>query len=67
MHQIELRLNAIDLRVYATALINTCGEKPLTLNLGLRRDFKWGFKVATQPILATNFLKHYSLLVDIRG
>lgn len=49
--------------------INTYGSKILTLNLGLRRVFKWEFCIADvqKPILGADFLKHYALLVDIRN
>ncbi|RLU23492.1 hypothetical protein DMN91_003697 [Ooceraea biroi] len=50
-------------------LIDTYGEKVLTLNLGLRRAFKWSFCVAgvTRPIIGADLLKQYGLLVDLRG
>ena len=39
----------------------------MTLNLGLRRTFRWVFVVASVgiPILGVDFLHHYSLLVDL--
>ena len=48
--------------------ITTYGKRSLTLNLGLRRTFRWVFIVANaqSPILGANFLRHYSLLVDIK-
>jgi hypothetical protein len=41
---------------------------PLSLNLGLRRDFTWRFVVAdvTQPLTGADFLSHYGLLVDCK-
>ena len=42
-------------------------KRSLTLNLGLRRTFRWVFVVASVgiPILGADFLCHYSLLVDM--
>ena len=46
----------------------TYGTHSLTLNLGLRRTFRWVFIVANvrKPILGADFLKHYGLVVDMR-
>ncbi|XP_064462765.1 uncharacterized protein LOC135373598 [Ornithodoros turicata] len=43
-------------------------QRSLTLNLGLRRTFRWIFLVAdvTQPIIGADFLTHHHLLVDMR-
>lgn len=43
------------------------GQKSLTLNLGLRRAFRWLFHVAdvTEAILGADFLTNYRLLVDV--
>ena len=48
--------------------IATFGTRSLTLNLGLRRTFRWIFIVADvkNPILGADFLRHYNLLVDVR-
>ena len=48
--------------------IPTYGKRSLTLNLGLRRVFRWIFIVANvqAPILGADFLRHFSLLVDIK-
>ena len=47
--------------------IATYGKRSLTLNLGLRRTFRWVFILANvqTAILGADFLRHYSLLVDI--
>ena len=47
--------------------IATHGTRSLTLNLGLRRTFRWVFIVADveQPILGADFLSHFNLLVDM--
>jgi hypothetical protein len=49
--------------------IHTYGWLPLSLNLGLRRDFTWRFVVAnvTHPIIGVDFLSHFGLLVDCRN
>lgn len=46
--------------------IKTYGSRTLTLNLGLRRDFKWNFTVADvdTAILGADFLAYYNLLPD---
>ena len=48
--------------------IATYGSRSITLNLGLRRTFRWVFIIADTPfpILGADFLRHYSLLVDMR-
>jgi hypothetical protein len=45
------------------------GTIPLSLNLRLRRDFKWRFIVTdvSRPIIGMDFLSHYGLLVDPRN
>ncbi|GFT73364.1 transposon Ty3-I Gag-Pol polyprotein [Nephila pilipes] len=49
-------------------VISTYGQQLVTLDLGLRRVFKWPFIIAavSQPIIGADFLRHYGLLVDIR-
>lgn len=48
--------------------IKTFGTKRITVNLGLRRDFTWIFKIAdvNQTIIGRDFLSHFDLLVDSR-
>ena len=48
--------------------IHTYGNRSLTLDLGLRRHFRWVFVIADvkTPILGADFLHAYNLLVDIR-
>ena len=48
--------------------IATFGVRSLTLDLGLRRTFRWVFVIAdiSQPILGADFLYHFGLLVDLR-
>ena len=49
------------------ASILTFGKCSLTLNLGLRRTFRWVFVIANVhiPIIGADFLHHYSLVVDM--
>jgi hypothetical protein len=58
-----------DLSVANGTTIPTYGWLPLSLNLGLRRDFTWRFIVAdvTQPLIGSDFLSHFGLLVDFRN
>ena len=48
--------------------ITTYGTCSLTLDLGLRRNFRWIFIIADvrHAILGTDFLHHFGLLVDVR-
>ena len=48
--------------------ISTYGTRSLTLDLGLRRSFRWVFVIAdvATPILGADFLCRYNLLVDVR-
>ena len=47
--------------------IVTYGTRSLTLNLGLRCNFRWVFMIANvrNAILGAKFLNHYGLVVDI--
>ena len=47
--------------------IATYGTRSLTLDLGLRRTFRWIFVIADvkKPILGADFLRHFGLLVDM--
>ena len=47
--------------------ITTFGSASRTINLGLRRTFRWVFLIADvkHPILGVNFLHHFNLLVDM--
>jgi hypothetical protein len=58
-----------DLCVSNGTTIPTYGWLPLSLNLGLRRDFTWRFVVAdvTHPLIWADFLSHFGLLVDCRN
>ncbi|KAF2353949.1 hypothetical protein FHG87_015299, partial [Trinorchestia longiramus] len=43
------------------------GEKSITIDFNLRRNFRWVFLVALvqQPIIGADFLSHFYLLVDL--
>ncbi len=49
--------------------IATYGQRSLSLDLGLRRTFRWVFVIAdvNQPILGADFLRHFGLAVDVRN
>lgn len=57
------------LRAANQTSIPAFGELSLTLNLGLRRVFRWLFIKANvaKPILGADFLSYYSLLVDVKN
>lgn len=48
--------------------IKTYGEKRLTMNLGLRRQFNWRFIIADvkQPIIGADFIVKHGLLIDLK-
>ena len=50
------------------SLINTYGESMLTLNLGIQRPIRWSFRIAdvSHPIIGTDLLSHYGLLVELK-
>lgn len=57
------------LRAVNNTAIATHGERSLTLDLGLRRTFRWVFVCAAVPhaIIGADFLKHFALLVDVKS
>ena len=46
--------------------IATYGQRSVTLNLGLRREFHWVFVIADVPfaILGIDFFSHFNILID---
>ena len=48
--------------------IATYGTRSCTLDLGLRRTFRWIFILAdvNKPLLGADFLEHFGLLVDLK-
>ena len=61
-HESNLSLQAVN-----NTLITTYGNRLLSLNIGLCRTFQWVFIIADvkNPIIGADFLRHYSLLVDV--
>jgi len=61
------RQDSFSLQAVNNTPIATYGNRLLTLNIGLHRQFQWIFIVADvkHPILGADFLCHYNLLVDI--
>lgn len=62
--------NAHCTKLYAAnnTQIKTYGERKIKLNLGPKRIYEWIFIIADvqQPILGSDFLKLYNLLVDVK-
>ena len=60
--------STLTLQAVNNTTIPTYGTRSLTLNLGLRRTFRWVFVVAnvTNAILGADFLQHYGLVVDMK-
>ena len=61
------RPDSLSLQVVNNTAISTYGKRSLTLNFGLRRTFRWVFIIADvkTPILGSDFLRGYNLLVDV--
>lgn len=59
---------SVNLQAVNASPIKTYGERSLTLDLGLRRVFRWVFVVADlpTPIIGADFLRHFNLLVDVK-
>lgn len=65
---LDIRPTAVVLYAANGSPIRVIGEKRVKLNLGLRRDFHWSFVIAdvTSPIIGSDFIKFYDLLIDLR-
>ena len=61
------RSSPLTLQAVNKSPISTYGEKSLTLDLGLRRNFRWIFIIADLPfpILGADFLANFGLKVDM--
>ena len=48
--------------------ISAFGERSFTLDIGLRRVYRWVFILAdvASPLLGADFLAHFSLAVDVK-
>lgn len=57
-------------KLYAAngSVISTYGERRAILSLGLRRVFEWNFVIAdvATPIIGSDFLRRFDLLVDVK-
>ncbi|KAK0181594.1 hypothetical protein PV327_003866 [Microctonus hyperodae] len=64
------RLEPCDSDIFAAngSVIRTYGKKLFTLELGVRRCFKWEFVIAdvSEAILGADFLEYYGLSVDLK-
>ena len=62
------RPTGYDLKAANGSTIATFGTRSLTLDLGLRRSFRWVFIIASvrHAILGADFLHHFGLSVDVR-
>ena len=60
--------DSFSLQVVNNTSIATYGTQLRTLNIGLRHNFQWIIIIADvkTPILGAHFLRHYSLLVDLK-
>lgn len=49
--------------------IRTFGTKTLIINFGLKRTFRWDFIIAdvSQPLIGSDFISYYGLLIDIKN
>lgn len=64
----RMRPESLELFAANNTKIKTFGTKLINIDLGLRRDFKWQFLVATipTPIIGADFLEHFGLLIDLK-
>ncbi|XP_046629054.1 uncharacterized protein LOC124309436 [Neodiprion virginianus] len=57
-------------KLYAanSTVINTYGQRHITLNLGVRRDIDWNFIIADvkSPITGADLIAHHGLLFDLK-
>ena len=62
------RHDGFHLQAVNSSPIATYGSQLLTLDLGLRRTFRWVFVIADVQslILGADFLQHFGLMVDVR-
>eukprot|EP00794_Sanderia_malayensis_P005073 gene5073-biopygen4132 len=63
----KLRTSPVTLQAVNHTPITTYGEKSCTLDIGLRRQFRWIFIIADlpTPILGADFLAYFGLKVDV--
>ncbi len=65
---IPLKLSILSYWLFWDWTGGTYGTRSLTLDLGLRRTFRWVFIIANvkKPILGADFIHNFGLLVDVR-
>ena len=65
----HLRRSNYLLQAANNSKIATFGQVTFSLNIGLRREFKWKFVIAevSCPIIGSDFLAHYALLPDCKN
>lgn len=65
----ELKPESYKLYAANNSVINTYGQRNLTLDLGLRRKLSWNFTVAdvSRCIIGADFLTQWGLLIDLKG
>ena len=65
----DLQPTSYTLQAANGTAIKTFGQRLLTLDLGLRRNFSWIFVIAqvNHPILGIDFLSHFGLSVDLHS
>lgn len=66
-HHYKANHDALPLYSATGAIIRTYGNRSVSLNFGLRREFSWSFIIAkvTTNIIGADFLAHFNLLVDL--
>lgn len=64
----KLRPEPLELYAANNTKIKTFGSKLINVDLGIRRNFKWHFLIATipTPIIGADFLENFGLLVDLK-
>lgn len=64
----DVRPTAVVLYAANGSPIKVIGEKRIKLDLGLRCNFHWSLIIAdvTSPIIGSDFIKQYYLLLDLR-
>jgi transposase InsO family protein len=64
----QQRASPVVLTAANNTAIRTFGNRSITLHLGFPQPFKWSFILADvhKPIIGADFLRHFSLLVDLR-
>ena len=62
------RVATFTLEAANKSTIYTYGQKSVTLDLGLRRSFRWIFVIADvrSAIIGADFLDHFALIVDVK-